>query len=293
MTRRPSGTARSRFLLSLAAAAGLVMSLVLPASATSTTDVGRNGGSSQRGAAAAQQPLVVNSGWQEVLFGPVGSTVTLDLSAPTETWLRLTDMFCAGDEFRVLDNGMALQPTAPATASTCGTFTASPTRAEVGDAWSSGGWLLPPGRHVITVSPSRSPYGGGSALVRADVPAMATAHMRGSSEVPGPGDPDGMAVATAVFLGRSGQVCYAIAASGLDDVVGGHIHRGGPTVAGPIVVNLQLPPGRQRIFIACVPADRAVLAEIAFAPWNFYMNIHTSTFPAGAIRGQLQPPRTP
>jgi CHRD domain len=293
MTRRPSGTARSRFLLSVAATAGLVVSLVLPASATSTTDVERNGGSVGRGAAAAEQPLMVNSGWQEVLFGAVGSTLTLDLSAPTETWLRLTDMFCAGDEFRVLDNGMPLQPTAPATASTCGAFTSSPTRAELGDAWSSGGWLLAAGRHTITVSPSRSPFGGGSAFVRADVPAMATAHLRGSSEVPGPGDPDGQAVATTVFLGRSGQVCYAIAASGLDDVLAGHIHRGGPTVAGPIVVNLQLPPGSQPFFISCVPADRAVLAEIAFAPWSFYLNLHTSTFPDGAIRGQLQPPRTP
>jgi hypothetical protein len=292
MTRRPSGTARSRFLLSLAATAGLVLSLVLPASATSTPDVERNGGSARRTAAAAPQPLMVNTGWKEVLFGPVGSTVTLDLSAPAETWLRLTDMFCAGDEFRVSDNGMSLRPTAPATASTCGAFTSSPTRAEVGDAWSSGGWLLPAGRHTITVSPSRSPFGGGSAFVRADVPVTGTAHLRGSSEVPGPGDADGQAVARVVFA-RSGQVCYAIAASGLDDVIAGHIHRGGPTVAGPIVVNLQVTPGRQQIFISCVPADRAVLDDIAFAPWGFYLNLHTTTLPAGAIRGQLQPPRTP
>jgi hypothetical protein len=219
--------------------------------------------------------------------------VTLDLSAPAETWLRLTDMFCAGDEFAVSDNGTPLRPTAPATASTCATFTSSPTRAEVGDAWSSGGWLLPAGRHTLTVTVSKSPYGGGSAFVRADAPAAVTAHLRGSSEVPGPGDPDAMAVATAVLRGRAGQVCYAIATSGLDDVLAGHIHRGAPTVAGPIVVNLQLPPGRQRIFVSCVPADRAVLRDIAFAPWGFYLNIHTSSFPGGAIRGQLQPPRTP
>jgi hypothetical protein len=238
-------------------------------------------------------PLRVNSGWLEVLFGAVGSTMDVTLSAPTQTWLRLTDMFCAGDEFRVMDNGTPLQATAPATAATCDAFTSSPTRAEVGDAWSSGGWLLSAGRHTITVTTSRSPFGGGAAFMRADAPTLATAHLRGASEVPGPGDPDGMAMAATLFLVRSGLVCYVIAADRIDDVLAGHIHRGGPTVAGPIVVNLQLQPPTSRVFANCVPADRAILREIAFAPWNFYVNVHTVPFPAGAIRGQLQPPRTP
>jgi hypothetical protein len=292
MTRRPSETALVRFLLSLAVAAGLVVSLVTPATARSSADLERNGGSARSLATAAPVPLRVNSGWSELLFGAVGSTVDLNLFAPTQTWLRLTDMFCAGDEFRVSDNGTPLRPTAPATASTCEAFTASPTRAEVGDAWSSGGWLLPAGRHTITIAPSRSPFGGGAAFVRADVPTLATARLRGASEVPGPGDPDGQGLASLLFLPRSGQVCYALAVNGLDEVMAGHIHRGGPAVAGPIVVNLQLEPGEQ-IFVKCVPADREVLRDIAFAPWNYYVNVHTAAFPAGAIRGQLQPPRTP
>jgi hypothetical protein len=292
MIRLASRTALARGLAGLTAGAAVVLSLIAPASA-SPTDRARNGAPDRLRAAETSAPVVVGTGWQEVTFGDVGSRTVLRLNAPGETWLRLTDMFCAGDQFSVLDNGVPLQATAPATAATCERFTSSPTRAEVGAAWSSGGWLLRAGQHTLTMITTGSPFGGGVAFVRADAPALATARLRGESEVPGPGDADGVGTAVTLLSAASGRVCYVILVDRLDDVIAGHIHRGGPTVAGPIVVNLQLQPGRQRVFASCVPADREVVRAIAFAPWDHYLNVHTTVFPAGAIRGQLQPPRTP
>jgi hypothetical protein len=37
----------------------------------------------------------------------------------------------------------------------------------------------------------------------------------------------------------------------------------------------------------CVTATKAQIKEIRKDPTMFYVNIHTATFPAGAVRGQL------
>jgi hypothetical protein len=116
-----------------------------------------------------------------------------------------------------------------------------------------------------------------------------TARLRGANERPGPGDPDGRGATAMAVLPDSGMVCYALHVSRLDDVVAGHIHRGVAGQPGPIVVSLQLPPGPARFFANCVPGDPSVLEEIVAAPQNFYVNVHTTVFPAGAIRDQLHP----
>src|SRR5919107_3822734 len=118
---------------------------------------------------------------------------------------------------------------------------------------------------------------------------VVTARLRGANERPGPGDPDGRGAAAMVLLPRAGMVCYVLHVSGLDDVVAGHIHKGAAGVPGPIVVSLQLPPGPRRFFANCVEGDPAVVRAIADAPEDYYVNVHTTVFPAGAIRDQLHP----
>ena len=39
--------------------------------------------------------------------------------------------------------------------------------------------------------------------------------------------------------------------------------------------------------MGCATADRALVKEILQNPAGFYVNVHTSDFPAGAVRGQL------
>ena len=120
-------------------------------------------------------------------------------------------------------------------------------------------------------------------------PTVLTARLRGANERPGPGDPNGRGEIAMVLLPGSERVCYALHVSRLDNVVAGHIHRGAAGVPGPIVVSLELPPGPGRFFADCVEANADLLEAISSAPQNYYVNVHTTTFPAGAIRGQLRP----
>src|SRR5687768_14753869 len=86
---------------------------------------------------------------------------------------------------------------------------------------------------------------------------------------------------------NSGQeeICYTTTAEGLTHPLSGaHIHRAPAGVSGPIVVPF---PTAQGVGSACVPASRELIKEIRQNPEQFYVNVHTTAFPAGAIRGQL------
>jgi CHRD domain len=65
-----------------------------------------------------------------------------------------------------------------------------------------------------------------------------------------------------------------------------HIHRGRTGMAGPIVVTLfnGAPPTAPR---TCRKTSAALAGEILSNPGRFYVNIHSRSFPDGAIRGQL------
>jgi hypothetical protein len=78
----------------------------------------------------------------------------------------------------------------------------------------------------------------------------------------------------------------------LQAVTMAHIHKGGPSDNGPIVVplfELTTPmTGTALTFHACVHgATLAVLKAIVRHPAGYYVNVHTTAKPAGAIRGQL------
>jgi len=110
--------------------------------------------------------------------------------------------------------------------------------------------------------------------------------MTGAQEAPGPGDPRGFGLA--VFKVNPGRerVCYVLTAVGLDStVVAAHIHRAPRGAPGPIVVQLEAPVSG--FSAACTGVERALATEIVASPGDFYVNVHTQTFPAGAIRGQL------
>ena len=112
------------------------------------------------------------------------------------------------------------------------------------------------------------------------------ATLTGGAEVPGPGDPDGSGRAAVAFQADV-DVCFTITASNITlPAAGAHIHRGAAGEAGPIVVALQ-PPGANGRIDGCTTGERAILSEILANPAAFYVNVHTSDFPQGAIRGQL------
>ena len=96
------------------------------------------------------------------------------------------------------------------------------------------------------------------------------------------GDLDGSGAAT-VNVVAADQLCFAILVNNLDPPTFAHIHQGAAGVNGPIVVNLT-PPNSA----GCVPGiDPALVDSIRRARSQFYVNVHTGPFPAGAVRGQL------
>jgi hypothetical protein len=126
----------------------------------------------------------------------------------------------------------------------------------------------------------------GAALVAGPAAgAVTTLHatMSGSKEVPRAGNGRGSARITLDDSRR--RVCYRITLRGVGSAMAGHIHRGGPGTAGPIVVPLFTTPTRRPQ--GCVSAQRSLIRAIRRHPARYYVNVHTARWPAGAARGQL------
>jgi hypothetical protein len=116
---------------------------------------------------------------------------------------------------------------------------------------------------------------------------LLSTNLAGANEVPGPGDPDGAGTAQIRLRQGEGRICFKLSVSNiLLPATGAHIHAGAIGVAGPIVVGLT-PPAANGMSEGCVSAPRALVNAILAAPASFYVNVHTTDFPAGAIRGQL------
>lgn len=115
---------------------------------------------------------------------------------------------------------------------------------------------------------------------------MFAADLDGTSEVPGPGDPDGSGSATVTVNRGQGEVCWWVEVRGIEQATAAHIHVGDAGVAGPVVVGLT-PPGSDGTSTGCATVERDLAKAIGKDPWSYYVNVHTPTYPAGALRGQL------
>lgn len=103
------------------------------------------------------------------------------------------------------------------------------------------------------------------------------------------GDPDGNGGASISIDPEAGKVCFAMVVNNIDAPVAAHIHQAPAGKNGPVVVGLEAPKdGDPGSASGCVDnVDRALLQAIHAHPWAYYVNVHSSTYPEGAIRGQL------
>lgn len=102
----------------------------------------------------------------------------------------------------------------------------------------------------------------------------------------GAGDPDGRGSATVLIDGT--KVCFGIVVTNLGNPLAAHIHKGKRTQNGAIVVPLTQPSsGAPGASSGCVDASAAVARDIRRHPRRYYVNVHTSEFGGGAVRGQL------
>lgn len=114
--------------------------------------------------------------------------------------------------------------------------------------------------------------------------------LTGAAEVPGPGDPDATGDAALTLNQGMSTVCFDLSWADIDGtVVAGHIHVGASDVAGPVVVGLfsGALDGTDTVSGCITGVDPALVKNIRKNPADYYVNVHSSVFPAGAVRGQL------
>ena len=124
------------------------------------------------------------------------------------------------------------------------------------------------------------------------VPRQLRARLLGANEVP-PADLDGRG--RAFVRARGNTVCFEVRWRKLAPVVAAHIHVGARGVNGPVVVPFFGDPAGPPVFPAEVSGadgcihdlDRGLVHAIREHPRRYYVNLHTTEFRAGAIRGQL------
>jgi hypothetical protein len=113
--------------------------------------------------------------------------------------------------------------------------------------------------------------------------------MTGAAEVPGPGDSNGTGTATITVNPGQEEVCWEITAEDITlPATAAHIHVGaaGTAPLNNVVVTLS-PPDASGFSSGCTTVERGLALEILKNPENYYVNVHTTDFSGGAIRGQL------
>lgn len=112
-----------------------------------------------------------------------------------------------------------------------------------------------------------------------------TASLVGANEVPsGAGSPVGSGHATFTLNPGRGEICFRLAWDGLGQVVAGHIHKAVAGVNGPIVVPFTITGNPTT---GCQAISRQLAVDIITDPAGYYANFHSTSFPKGAVRGQL------
>ena len=130
---------------------------------------------------------------------------------------------------------------------------------------------------VAAVAPTRSAEARGVTIVHTT--------LTGAAEFPGPGDPDGRGIFVAVLFDT--KICYALAVRGIERATAAHIHVGAVGTAPPMNIVVPLEPPVPHASHACVAVAPALIAAIREDPENYYVNVHNTPFPGGALRGQL------
>ena len=117
------------------------------------------------------------------------------------------------------------------------------------------------------------------------------ANMTGAQEVPAT-DPDAAGTAKLRLNAAKKRVCFTIRVnSAVEDVFAAHIHKGGKGVNGAVRVPLINGNAPGPKFTGCAKnVARSVIRAILRHPRRYYVNVHTSDFANGEIRGQLRKP---
>jgi len=124
----------------------------------------------------------------------------------------------------------------------------------------------------------------------ANSPTFLLGTLLGANEVPTVGDPDGAgSVGLYVYQGFGTDVCWTLTSTGIDTITGVQLRSGAAGVNGPVVIDFGLAVDT----CAVGPLDPVMVADLIANPANYYVNVDTTVYPAGALRGQLAANGTP
>jgi len=111
--------------------------------------------------------------------------------------------------------------------------------------------------------------------------------LTGAAEAPEPGDPNGAGTAVIEINDTDNEVCWDITVTNITlPATAAHIHEAPAGEPGDIVVTLGAPDATGTDE-DCVDAADNLLDQILADPDGYYVNVHTTDFPQGAVRGQL------
>ena len=131
--------------------------------------------------------------------------------------------------------------------------------------------------------------------------------LTGDAVAPGPGNEEAEGTAVVAFITTDpdgdpntpavSELCWMIDIKGLEDkATGAHIHKGPVGEAGAIAVTLVPAPDQDGFAMECAKtanyasgmSPSARLKEIKDRPQDFYIDVHNTEFPEGALRGQIK-----
>lgn len=116
-------------------------------------------------------------------------------------------------------------------------------------------------------------------------PAHFRADLTGATGAQTAGDPDGRGTAFLDVLPGTSELCFSLQSSDIAPVISAHLHAGTIDAGSPELASFTEPtaetPG------ACVTVSDQLIQEIRREPANYYVDVHTTEFPDGALRGQL------
>lgn len=148
-----------------------------------------------------------------------------------------------------------------------------------------GAILADPGSFYANVHTSEFPGGA----IRGQLVGTSTSSFGSilALDLKGTSEPNAKGTAVIRIRKDAGMVCYRLHVENVTlPTAAAHIHRGGAGVNGPVVVPFTA-PGADGNSDGCVSADASLINEIIGNPAGFYVNVHTTEHPAGAIRAQL------
>jgi CHRD domain len=114
--------------------------------------------------------------------------------------------------------------------------------------------------------------------------------LSGAEEAPGPGDANATGEADLTLNQGQGEVCFDLSWTQVDGTVfAAHIHVGDAGSPGPIVIGLFTGTfaGTDEAAGCVSDVDSELIKAIRQNPSAYYVNIHSTVFPGGAVRGQL------